>query len=296
MGNIGASISLGLIDQVTGGRLGTHDMACPFCGPFKRSGRNQRRQVLRVYRIEPNFAGYHCARCGAKGAVFNRHSAPPDPAKLAKARAEAVERERVVAAERLSLARWLWLRRRPIAGTIAEFYLRCARGYGGRLPTTLGFLPARGDHPPAMISAFGNAEETDAGALSICDTAVLGVHLTRLLPDGSGKAVETDEPAKIMIGYSTGSPIVLAPPNDGLGMVIAEGIEDTLSAHEATGLGAWAAGSAARMPALVDMVPTYIDCVTVFVVDDDTGRRHAGQFADGLRARGIETRLIVPRI
>jgi hypothetical protein len=43
---------------------------------------------------------------------------------------------------------------------------------------------------------------------------VKGVHLTRLLPDGSGKAVfnDPDEPAKIMIGFSIGSPILLAPP------------------------------------------------------------------------------------
>jgi hypothetical protein len=43
------------------------------------------------------------------------------------------------------------------------------------------------------------------------------------------------------------SPIVLAPPNDLLGSSITEGIEDALTMHEATGLGTWAAGSAARL-------------------------------------------------
>ena len=47
-----------------------------------------------------------------------------------------------------------------------------------------------------------------------------------------------------MIGRSSGSPIVLAPANDLLGLVISEGIEDALSLHEASGCGAWAAGSA----------------------------------------------------
>jgi hypothetical protein len=121
------------------------------------------------------------------------------------------------------------------------------------------------------------------------------MHLTRLLPDGSGKAVfdDPDEPAKIMIGFSFGSPIVLAPPNDLLGSVITEGIEDGLSAHEITGLGAWAAGSAARMPELADALPSYTDCTTVLVDDDKDGRRFATQLAERIRARGIEARTII---
>jgi hypothetical protein len=70
------TIGLDIIDQLTGRRLGTFDVPCPECGPFKRSPRNQRKLVLRVYRIDPGFAGYHCARCGAKGAARDRNSAP----------------------------------------------------------------------------------------------------------------------------------------------------------------------------------------------------------------------------
>jgi hypothetical protein len=245
-------IGLDTIDQLTARRLGTFDVPCPVCGPLKRSARNQRKPVLRVYRIEPNFAGYHCARCGEKGAALDRNGTPPDPIKLAKARAEAAEDARVATAKRLSTARWLWRRRRPIFGSIAATYLRGARRYGGPLPATLGFLPAQCDHLPAMIAAFGLAHEIEPGVIAISDHAVTGVHLTRLLPDGSGKAEfdDPDENAKITIGLSAGSPIVLAPPNDLLGLAISEGVEDGLSAHEATGLGAWAAGSAPRMPAL----------------------------------------------
>jgi hypothetical protein len=145
-----------IIDQLTGGRLGTHDVPCPMCGPFK-SRRGQRRNVLRIWRIEPGFAGYHCARCGTKGHVRDRHAPPPDPAKLAEARAEAVTRARSAAAERLSKALWLWLLRRPIEDSIAETYLRKRRGICCPLPATLGFLPARGEYPPAMIAAFGLA-------------------------------------------------------------------------------------------------------------------------------------------
>jgi hypothetical protein len=291
-----SGIGLDTIDHLTGRRLGTFDVPCPECGPFKRSARNQRKPVLRVYRIEPNFAGYHCARCGEKGAARDPTGRPPDPVKLAKARAEAAARARVLKAERLSTAMWLWSNRKPIAGSIAETYLRGARGYGGPLPATLGFLPARGEYPPAMIAAFGLAREIEPGMLAIADRAVTGVHLTRLRPDGSGKAVfaDPDENAKIMIGYSVGSPIVLAPPNDLLGAAITEGIEDGLSVHEATGLGIWAAGGAARMPALAAALPAWIDCATVIADDDKDGRRHAAALAHGVEARGIGTRLIVP--
>jgi len=146
---------------------------------------------------------------------------------------------------------------------------------------------ARGDHPPALIAAFGIATEPEPGALAIADDAVMAVQLVKLLPDGSGKA--DCEPSKVTIGKGAlGSPIVCAPPNDLLGLAICEGIENALSVLEATGLGAWASGGATRMPALADSVPSYIECVTVFGDDDDAGRRHAPDLAARLRARGFE--------
>src|SRR4051794_1043902 len=41
---------------------------------------------------------------------------------------------------------WLWSRRVPIVGSIAERYLRGVRGIACPLPATLGFLPAYRDH------------------------------------------------------------------------------------------------------------------------------------------------------
>jgi hypothetical protein len=118
---------------------------------------------------------------------------------------------------------------------------------------------------------------------------VRGVHITRLAPDGSSKAgTERD---KIMLGSSIGYPIVLASPNDLLGLAITEGIEDALSVHDDTGLGAWAAGSASRLPALADTVPQSIEAVTITVDDDEAGRRNAAELGERLLAREIEVRL-----
>jgi hypothetical protein len=89
-------------------------------------------------------------------------------------------------------------------------------------------------------------------------------------------------------------PIWLAAVNDGLGLVIAEGIEDGLSAYQATGLGAWAAGTASRMPALADVVPDYIESVTILIDDDATGEKNSTELAQRLVARGIEVLMARP--
>jgi hypothetical protein len=210
--------------------------------------------------------------------------------RLAKFLSEAAERERVSAQERIATARRLWLSRLPIAGTAAETYLREARGYDGPLPATLGFLPAQGEYPPAMIAAFGVVEEPEPGILSIAGNAVRAVHLTRLKMDGTGKA-GTDRD-KIMIGRPTGSPIALAPITDSLSLAISEGIENGLSAHAATGLGVLAAGSASHLSALAEVVPAFLDLVTVIADADDVGQRAAYDLANRLLARGIEVEIV----
>ena len=177
----------------------------------------------------------------------------------------------------------LWRRRQPVVRSIAERYLREARGYHGPIPATLGFLPPQGEHPTALIAAFGLATESEPAVIDIADAKVRGVHLVRLAPDGRSRL------DKITVGRGAlGSPIIVAPLNDGLGLAITEGIEDALSIHIATGLGAWATGGASRMPAIAEAVPTYCECVTVIGDDNAAGRKNAGELTARLRARGLE--------
>ncbi len=283
-----AGLDLQMIDELTGGKFGTHDTPCPLCSSTRKPA-NRRKRVLRIWRLDPDFASYHCAHCLEDGYVRNGSAARLDPAELERAGREAAQRERKATAERLGKARWLWSKRRRLADTIGEAYLREARGYRGPLPATLGFIPAHAGHAPSVIAAFGLPTEPEPGLLVIADDAVCGVHLTRLTPDGSAKA--GTEHDKIMIGKSTGWPITLAPPNDLLGLAIAEGIEDALTAHQATGLAAWAAGSASRLPALADKVPNYIECVTVYGHGDKNGEDGARDLAAALTRRRIEVRV-----
>jgi hypothetical protein len=284
--------------------LGRCYTTCPECS-HKRKQSNQKLKCLGVT-IDERGVQFGCNHCGLTGGAFYESRAGTDRNRSVRSieRADPAVIEKVIAKARAiqhgetaksqKKVSWLWSQRRPIIGSIAEIYLRKCRGYRGRLPPTIGFLPARGEHCPAMISAFGMARETFPGELVIDDAAVTGIHITKLKPDGSDKAAT--EADKLTIGIANKSPIMLAPPNDLLGLAIAEGIEDALSVHQATGLGAWAAGTAGRLPAMADVVPDYIESVTVMVDDDENGRKNSNELARRLTERGIEVLMSRPEI
>ena len=271
-------------------RAGNHAGPCPRCG-----GRDR-------FSISIRKSAFLCRQCHSKGgggairlvmflddvgfrdAVMtltgarHRPERQSKPVPVARNSADHDRRQRDKAA-------WLWSRRKPITGTIAEVYLRAARGITCSLPPTLAFLPSRRpEQHPAMIAAFGLCDEVEPGVLA-APRDVQAVHLTLLKPDGSGKAEV--EPDKIMIASPSGRPIVIAPPNDLLGLAITEGIEEALTAHQETGLGAWAAGSAGFMPKLADAVPDCIDCVSVFADANQAGESNSALLAERLNARGI---------
>ena len=177
--------------------------------------------------------------------------------------------------------------RESLSSSPAEIYLRRIRRYDGSFPPTLGFLPPfRPEHQPALIAAFGIPTETEPGLVEIGD--VHGVHLTLLKPDGSGKP-DIEKP-KLFVGPSKGWPIVIAPPNDLLGLGVTEGIEDGLSVRQVTGLGVWVAGAANRLPVLAEKVPACIESVTIYGHADENGNGQRGAYgrADSLLSRGIE--------
>jgi hypothetical protein len=114
------------------------------------------------------------------------------------------------------------------------------------------------------------------------------VHLTSLKDDGSDRL--RVEGAKKILGFPSGLPIVLAPPNDLGGLAIVEGVEDGLSAL-ATGLGVWVAGNASLLPKLADIVPDYVEAATIFAHDDIVGQRKSCELAELLVGRGFDVRV-----
>jgi hypothetical protein len=274
-----------------GNRAGVYDIACPICGPRRRSPINRSRKVLRVWNTCPGFVTFHCARCGQSGFACDSDVPASNIEVRADISRQSAEWDRKAKAIQLSKALALWRGRQPLRGSLGETYLREARGYHGRIPSTLGFLPVRDEFLPAMIGVFGMSEEFEPNALMLPESRVAGVHLTRLLPDGSDRV--RDNKSKIMIGSSRGVPIMVAPWTDSQALIVTEGIEDALSAHESTGLCAWAAGCASRLPALVETVPSWVECVTILADNDHDGRRHAASLATGLSTRNVEVRLLV---
>jgi hypothetical protein len=185
-------------------------------------------------------------------------------------------------------AAWYWSRRQPIAGSIAERYLR-VRGITCPLPATLAFSPpTKPEHHPAMIAAFDFPDEPEPGRIATTPR-VNGLHFTLLRPDGSGKA-DVEKP-KFMVGASVGLPIVLAPVNDLFGLGITEGVEDGLTVYQATGLGVWVAGAAGRMPALATAIPAYVEAITIYAHDDRAGQDGAHALAAALEPRGVAIRI-----
>lgn len=217
-------------------------------------------------------------------------------ARLAQAGNEARVRATTATADReqyargqLAKARHLWLCSVAAKGTPVETYLR-RRAITCPIPRTLRGLPPGNVGPfGAMIAPFGLTSELEPGILDISSFDLHGIHLTFITNDAR-PAGNARGSRKITIGLGHDLPIVLAPPNDGLGLAIAEGIEDALSAHESTGLGAWAAGTANRLPGLARHVPDWIESCTVLIDNDDAGRRESAKLIQALRRRSMEVR------
>lgn len=136
---------------------------------------------------------------------------PPDPAAIAQRKAE----QHKEAMKRAAQAQRLWVKAQPIAGTLAETYLR-GRRITCPLPATLRFAPSCW-HPTAKrFPALVALVEGGGG---------FAVHRTYLRRDGTGKMPV--EPAKAMLGPVQGGAVRLTDAPGPL--VVTEGIETALS-------------------------------------------------------------------
>ena len=271
------------------------DVACPVCGPLRSTPAKQHAKKLRVWRLGEGALTYCCARCRAKGTatdgVKRAYSKASDEAQRRQWEEQVPFERRAVASSRAK-ALALWRRSLPIPGTLAETHLREFRAITCPLPATLRFLPAWREFPPAMIAAFGKTTELEPGLVSISEDIIRGVHLTRLTPRAaSSRGMQSASSVSVQLARR----LCLRPANDLLGLAITEGIEDAISVHEATGLAAWAAGSASRLPAIAPAVPEWIDCVTVLADNDEdgVGLKFARLLIDQLNSRGIYAELSV---
>ncbi len=180
--------------------------------------------------------------------------------------------------KRAEAARRCWAEAVPIAGTLAEAYLR-ARGITCALPQTLRYHPAcwhgaTAQRYPALVA------RVDGGR-------GFAVHRTYLRADGGGKA--DIAPSKAMLGATAGGAVRLT--REGGALVVAGGIETALSlacgqlSTPVTGTAAiWAALSANGMTRL--RLPDQPGHLILAADGDAVGRTAARRLAQRAAAAG----------
>jgi hypothetical protein len=272
------------VERITKGQLGrTVRSVCPFCSGSRRTI-NRRKPVFAVKLKEPDFAIYNCLHCGESGYIHPQKSAVIDLAERKQQRAQAERREREDKQRRTSAALKLWNERKPFRGSPAETYLRDTRGLGNWLEAfdldqSLGFHPAcpfDGDQrSPCMIALVRNIENDEPQA----------IHRTALKLGPRPERIE-----RMCLGPVAGGAVKLSLDGDVThGLLIAEGIETTLSASLMLKFRpCWSVLSRsgfANFPIL-----SGVEWVTVAVDNDESGdgQRDAAKLVERLVNAGVE--------
>lgn len=228
-----------------------------------------------------------------------REPTAQERAEWARKRADTERAEAASQAWRSRKAADIWREEaKPIAGTVAEAYLRM-RLNGTPVPADVIEVDALRFHPecpfrvgeqtirlPSMVAAMRDVRTGDLRA----------VHRTALMPDGSDKATMPDgSNPKKMLGLAEGTAIKLTADEDvTTGLGLAEGIETALTLIAANWRPIWATGSALgidRFPAL-----SGIESLTIFADADlnGVGQKAAQQCAERWQNAGREWTIIKP--
>ena len=183
--------------------------------------------------------------------------------------------------KRTEAALAIWQAATPAGNTLVESYL-VSRGLSLPPPPTLrfhaGLKHRSGGRWPAMVALLTRG----------ADDAPIAIHRTFLARDGTSKA--PIEPAKMMLGPCRGGAVRLGPITDRL--LVAEGIENALSAMQATGQAAWAALSASGLRALE--LPVEARDVVVLADGDEPGEAAAHDAARRWKRGGRRVRIARP--
>lgn len=251
---------------------------CPVCQPDGRSDQNaltirdsQAKLLLHCKKTNCAFIDILAAAGWRQGDY-----APPKAATLVQREIE----QKAEIAKRASQAKKVWNEAKPIAGTIAETYLRergitCELGEALRFHSSCWHGPTAKYHP-ALIALVNGA-------------SLPAVHRTYLRPDGLAKA-EINRP-KLMLGSTAGGAVRLTDESGPL--VVAEGIETALSL--ASGLlrlpaTVWAALSTSGLRGL--HLPDRTGRLTIASDGDAAGRAAAQALATRAHTLGWQVSLL----
>ena len=212
----------------------------------------------------------------ARGLLAGRSDWKPDPREIERRKTEEdAERRR-----RIDQARRCWAEARPIAGTLAEKYLR-ARAITCQLPPTLRFHSTCWHGPtaskvPAMVAAVSIGRK------------IVGVHRTFVTEPGI-KAFK--DGAKLMLGCCAGGAVRLS---GGAGsLVVAEGIETALSLLSGITDARPRVWAALSTPGMAGLILPPDPGELVLAPDGDTpGQNAANKLADRAASAGWHVRIM----
>jgi hypothetical protein len=177
----------------------------------------------------------------------------------------------------------VWREAVPIAGTVAEHYLRGTRGlelHADVSPRALRFHPRcifGNDRLPCLVALYRDIETNEPRA----------VHRTALSLDGR----KLDRKA---LGPTHDAAIKISPDDAvGAGLTVGEGLETTLAGMQLGFTPAWALGCAAGIAKF--SVLDDVEVLTILVDRDETGMRAAAECSARWTVAGRTVHRIVPR-
>jgi putative DNA primase/helicase len=181
----------------------------------------------------------------------------------------------------LEHAEAIWSSASSARHTLAEKYLQ-SRKIVVPVPDSIRFCASlrhpEGQSWPVMVARIVDGASGEN----------MGIHRTFLNHDGSGKAPV--QPAKMMLGSSSGGVVQLAQPADFL--MIGEGIETCLAAMQMYRAPAWAALSTSGIKSLV--LPAHIRSIIILADGDPPGRSAAIIAAHRFMADGRTVHVFAP--
>lgn len=167
---------------------------------------------------------------------------------------------------RIAHAHGIWLRREPVAGTLAERYLATTRGIVTRLPAELGYVHRAYCSPlkeevPALIAPL----QDSAGHVTAVQQIFLCGETLDAWRDPDGRRI------KRTLGVMRDGCVRLGLPDTTLGM--AGSVEDALAASVLFSLPVWATCGEQRFERV--WVPDEVTELVIFADADAAGQRAA---------------------
>ncbi len=181
-----------------------------------------------------------------------------------------------------TFAKRIWEESRPAAGTPVKRYAE-SRDISIELPPTLRYHPALKHAPTGLHLGAMVAAVTIWPARN-----VVAIHRTFLVADGRKKAPVSQN--KMALGRCSGGAVRLAAAGEEL--VLAEGIETSLSILQATGKPVWACLGTSGLKAVI--LPPEVKTVIIAADGDEPGEKAAPEAARRLYLEGRTVKIARP--